>query len=131
MLRLVFLLMTLSWSNLSSADIVVIVNPAFSGTVNTDELARLYTGRSSSLTAFNLTESQALRADFDQKGVGRTSAQLKAYWSKLVFTGKGTPPREVSSEAEMLALIAGDVQSIGYISSGNVNDSVKVIMTLN
>ncbi|WP_333607303.1 phosphate ABC transporter substrate-binding protein [Arsukibacterium sp.] len=131
MLRILSMLMVLGWTNLACADIVVIVNPAFTGSVTTDELARLYTGRSSSLTAVNLAESQAIRAEFDQKGVGRSSAQLKAYWSKLVFTGKGSPPKELTSEAEMLTLIASDPQAIGYVSSANVNDSVKVILTLN
>ncbi len=113
------------------ANIVVIVNPANSSSVNADEIVRIYTGRSNAFNAVNLAESVPLRAQFDEKGVGRTSAQLKAHWSKLVFTGKGTPPAELSSEEAVLEFVANNPQAIGYVSVGKVTDAVKVVHTIN
>lgn len=114
-----------------AADIAVIVNPANTATVTTDELTRLYTGRSSALAAVNLAESSPLRGQFDEKGVGRSSAQLKAHWSKLVFTGKGTPPLELASEAAVIEHVASNPNAIGYIAASSVTDTVKVVLTLN
>lgn len=113
------------------AQVVVVVNPAMNENISSDDIARLYTGRSSVLQPVNLKESDAKRAQFDEKAVGRSSAQLKAYWSKLVFTGKGTPPPELNSDADVIQFVSSNEYGIGYIDAANVTDKVKVIMTLN
>ncbi|GAB2916490.1 phosphate ABC transporter substrate-binding protein [Rheinheimera gaetbuli] len=113
------------------AQVVIVVNPGMTEVVSTDEVARIYTGRSSALVPVNLKDADAKRAVFDEKAVGRSSAQLKAYWSKLVFTGKGNPPQEVASDADVIAFISNNEYGIGYIDAANVTDKVKVIHTLN
>lgn len=113
------------------AQVVVVVNPALNENITTDEIARVYTGRSSVLVPVNLRDADAKRTIFDEKAVGRTSAQLKAHWSKLVFTGKGNPPHEVASDAEVIDFIVNNEYAIGYIDAANVTDKVKVIHTLN
>lgn len=113
------------------ANIAVIVNPANTSSVNAEEVVRIYTGRSNAFNAVNLAESVPLRAQFDEKGVGRTSAQLKAHWSKLVFTGKGTPPAELASEEAVLDFVANNPQAIGYVSADKVTAAVKVVHTIN
>lgn len=113
------------------ANIAVIVNPANDSSINAEEIVRIYTGRSNAFNAVNLAESVPLRAQFDEKGVGRTSAQLKAHWSKLVFTGKGTPPAELGSEEAVLEFVAKNPQAIGYVSADKVTSAVKVVHTIN
>tara|TARA_R110002126_G_scaffold43475_16_gene124578 strand:- start:708 stop:1115 length:408 start_codon:yes stop_codon:yes gene_type:complete len=113
------------------ADIAVIVNPANTTTITPEELNRLYIGRSSALAAVNQAEGSAVRSMFDEKGVGRSSAQLKAYWSKLVFTGKGTPPPELASDAAVIEHVASNPNAIGYVDAASVTDAVKVALTLN
>lgn len=115
------------------AEISVIVNPANANAVSADDLNRLFLGRASSFadgskaTPLNLAEGQVSRDEFDSKVLNRSSAQLKAYWSKLVFTGKGTPPKELADDAAVKAAVAADASAIGYISSGSVDGSVKVV----
>ena len=75
----------------------------------------------------NLDSAMPLRETFDTKVLGKSSSQLKSYWSQKVFTGKGTPPKEVTSGAEMIKLVASNPNIIGYIDSSEANDSVKVI----
>lgn len=133
MLKIALLVFALSFS--VQADIAVIVNPANANAVTADELNRLFLGRASSFadgskaTQLNLAEGQAGRDEFDSKVLNRSSAQLKAYWSKLVFTGKGTPPKELADDAAVKAAVAADSTAIGYISSGSVDSSVKVVAT--
>lgn len=112
------------------AQVVVVVNPSLSEEISKDEIARIYTGRSSVLVPVNLKESDAKREIFNEKAVGRSSAQLKAYWSKLVFTGKGNPPQEVASDADVIAFVSNNEYGIGYIEAANVSDKVKVIHTI-
>lgn len=117
------------------ADISVVVNPANANAVSADDLNRLFLGRASSFadgskaTPLNMAEGQAARDEFDNKVLSRSSAQLKAYWSKLVFTGKGTPPKELADDAAVKAAVAADSSAIGYISSASVDGSVKVVAT--
>ncbi|MDP5135755.1 phosphate ABC transporter substrate-binding protein [Rheinheimera baltica] len=113
------------------AQVVVVVNPAMNETITNDEIARIYTGRSSALTPVNLRDSDTKRAIFDEKAVGRSSSQLKAYWSKLVFTGKGNPPKELASDADVVSFVGSNEYAIGYIDAANVTDQVKVIHTIN
>ncbi|HEX5792604.1 MAG TPA: phosphate ABC transporter substrate-binding protein [Rheinheimera sp.] len=117
------------------AEIAVVVHPSNANAVSSDELNRLFLGRASSFAdgskaiPLNQTEGQAARGEFDSKVLNRSAAQLKAYWSKLVFTGKGTPPKELSDDAAVKAAVAGDTSAIGYISSASVDGSVKVVST--
>lgn len=133
-LKIALLAATLSVSS-AWADISVVVNPANTNAVSADDLNRLFLGRASSFadgskaTPLNMAEGQAARDEFDNKVLSRSSAQLKAYWSKLVFTGKGTPPKELADDAAVKAAVAADSTAIGYISSASVDGSVKVVAT--
>lgn len=131
-IKTVLLLATLL-SGAAVADIAVVVNPANANAVSADDLNRLFLGRASSFadgskaTPLNMAEGTAARDEFDSKVLNRSAAQLKAYWSKLVFTGKGTPPKELADDAAVKAAVAADSSAIGYISSGSVDSSVKVV----
>ncbi|MGX1201442.1 ABC-type phosphate transport system substrate-binding protein [Marinobacter sp. MBR-105] len=100
-----------------------------------DELWDLYLNRSKALPngqsakPFELPEGNATRAEFHDKVTGRNDAQLKAFWSQQVFTGRGQPPAEAGSASGMKAQVASTPGAIGYIDSADVDDSVKVILT--
>lgn len=112
------------------AQVAIVVHPAMAETITKDDIARLYTGRSTVLQPVQLKDSDSKRALFDEKAVGRSSSQLKAYWSKLLFTGKGTPPPELNSDAAVIDFIKNNEYGIGYIDAASVNDQVKVLMTI-
>jgi hypothetical protein len=59
--------------------------------------------------------------------LGRSSSQVSAYWSKLVFTGKGIPPKEVADDAAVVDLVSKNPSVIGYIDKASVTDAVKVV----
>lgn len=65
---------------------------------------------------------------FNERVLNRSSSQLKAYWSKLLFTGRGQPPEVVADDEKMLTEVAADPASIGYIS-GKPGPGVRVIAT--
>ena len=56
-----------------------------------------------------------------------SAVQLKAYWSRIIFTGRGKPPKAVANGVELRKLIAADIQKIGYIEHELVDDSVRVV----
>jgi hypothetical protein len=74
-------------------------------------------------------EGSAAREEFYLKFASKSPAQIKAYWSKIIFTGRGQPPPEVSNGAEVKKFIANHPDAIGYIEQKRVDDSVKVVIT--
>ena len=117
------------------AEISVIVHPNNASNLNQKTISKLYLGKSSSFPGggkavpMNILEGHDLTNEFNKKVLGKSDAQLKSYWSKLVFTGKGTPPKEVSSEADMIQFVSENQGAIGYVSSSAVTPNVKVIAT--
>jgi ABC-type phosphate transport system substrate-binding protein len=115
----------------ASAEIVVIVsqkNPATR--MFSEQASQFFLGKSTMFTPVDQAESSAIRAEFYHKIADKDTAQVKALWSKLVFTGKATAPKEYSSNAEVKKAVAADPKAIGYIDKSAVDDSVKVILTL-
>jgi hypothetical protein len=59
----------------------------------------------------------------------KSAAQMKAYWSKIIFTGRGQPPQEVRDSAEMKKRIIENLAAIGYIDLDMVDGTVRVLHT--
>jgi len=115
----------------ASAEVVVIVsqkNPA--SRMFSEQASQFFLGKSNLFTPVDLPESSAVRAEFYKKMADKDTAQVKALWSKLVFTGKATAPKEYASAAEVKKAVAADPKAIGYIEKSAVDDTVKVILTL-
>ena len=122
------------FSSISYAEIAIIVNKASTLTAaEASDIERVYLGKSKNIggtevTPINQEKNAGLSEAFNKVVLNKTSNQVKAYWSKLVFTGKGTPPQELSNDAEVLNAVKNDVNTIGYIDASVVDDSVKVIL---
>jgi len=72
-------------------------------------------------------ESAKVHDEFYVSFADRTAAQIKAYWSRIIFTGRGQPPKVVSNSGELKQLLAHDPRAIGYMERSAVDDSVKVL----
>ncbi len=75
----------------------------------------------------DLVEGAPERDQFYVMLDGKSPAQLKAYWSKIIFTGRGQPPRAVANGIEMRKVIADNPAAIGYIDAKLVDSSVRVV----
>lgn len=78
----------------------------------------------------DLAEGSALRDEFYSRVVGKSAAQVKAYWSKIIFTGRGRPPREVTTSAEAKKLVAENPGVICYIDRALVDATVHVVLAI-
>ncbi len=72
-------------------------------------------------------EGSPARDEFYAAFTGKSLAQIRAYWAKIIFTGRGQPPKAVSNSTEVRQLIAANPQAISYIERSAVNSSVKVL----
>jgi len=116
--------------SVAHADVVVVVSAKSSTTTMTaDEISQIYLGKSKAMKPVE-TSGSPIRSQFYSKVAGKDEAQVKAIWSKLVFTGKGTAPRELPSSAEVVKAVAADPNAIGYIDKSAVNSTVKVVYSV-
>lgn len=112
------------------AELVVIVSAKASAPTN-EVICQAYLGKTKQPAPVNLPEKNAVRDQFYAKACHKDPAQVRSIWSKLIFTGGGTPPLEVDSEQDMKKTVAADPTRIGYIDKKDVDASVKVVATLN
>ena len=74
-------------------------------------------------------EGAALRAEFYEKAMGKSPAQLKAYWSKMTFSGKAQPPQALADSKAVVKRVAENPKYIGYVDKSAVDATVKVVLT--
>lgn len=120
-------------SQLALAELVVIVNPSNTNALEVKEIQRIFLGKDKKFSdgsesiPINQSQENRQRQSFDEEILGRSSSQVSAYWSKLVFTGKGIPPKEVASDAEVIELVKSNPSVIGYVNKSSVDSSVRTI----
>ena len=109
---------------------IAVVMGAGAGAISKDQVANVYLGRSFDLKPIDLPESNPAREEFYKKATERDPSQVKATWSRIVFSGKGQAPKEVGDAAAVKKAVAADPKAIGYIDKSAVDGSVKVVLTL-
>lgn len=128
-------LLTLSMllPTLACADVEVIVHPSNGTTLDKDSIQRIFLGKTRAFPGggeavpISFKEGSPEEVDFTKNVLSKTPKQLKAYWAKMVFTGKGTPPRQTDSTTEMLNLISANPSLIGFVPAGAATGNVKVV----
>ena len=124
-------------ASVCDAQLVVIVsakNPLT--TLSENDVADIYLGRTSELpggaqvTPIDQADDAAARAEFYRIVTGKSTAQLRAYWSKLIFTGRGQPPREAPDPATVKKLVANGANTIGYVDKSELDATVKAVLAL-
>lgn len=121
-------------SSVVRAEFSVIVHPSTSGDVSKDDIARIFLAKSkklpdgSSAKPVNLDSNAAARAPFESNVLGKSPSQVKAYWSRLIFTGKAVPIEELGDDADVVARVASTPGAIGYVDSAALTDAVRVVL---
>ena len=115
-------------------DVVPVVSAKSAITsLNTAQVADIFLGKTNRFpdgtvaVPIDLSEEAPERERFYAQYTGKSPAQVKAYWSKIIFTGRGQPPRQAASGREMRKLVAENPNAIGYIDPSLVDASVRVL----
>jgi ABC-type phosphate transport system substrate-binding protein len=130
MIKLVAAILAVSATCAAQAADLVAVGAPSAPALTKEQLNDVYLGRNQSLVPFDLPEASPVRADFYKKLTGKDPAQVKALWSRLTFTGKGQPPKELGDAAAVKKAVAADPKAIGYIEKSAVDGSVKVLFAV-
>lgn len=113
------------------AELVIVINPQNdTKTMTTTQAAQFFLGGSVQFIPLEQTNASPIRLEFYKKVLEKEPSQVQAIWARIVFTGKGKPPKECKSSDEVKKAIRENVNAIGYIERSAVDDSVKVIATI-
>jgi ABC-type phosphate transport system substrate-binding protein len=123
-------------SSTTMADVVAVVSSRSTITaLSTNQLADIFLGKTSrfpngeTAVPIDQAEGSIARDLFYGRVAGKTAAQMKAYWSRIIFTGRGQPPRAVLNSGEAKQALAQNLNAVGYIEQSLVDASVKVLLT--
>jgi ABC-type phosphate transport system substrate-binding protein len=76
----------------------------------------------------DLNEGSVARDEFYLKLATMSPAQVQAFWSKIIFTGRGQPPRIASTVLELKKLLLANPNAIGYLDRSVLDSSLKVVL---
>ena len=119
------------------AELVVIVsskNPVVS--LRPEQVADIFLGQNASFpggaeaVALDQNIGSAVRDEFYVKLTSKSRPLLKAYWTKMIFTGRGQPPREAGDSAAVRKLVADNPGLIGYIDKSALDASVRAVLVV-
>lgn len=119
----------------AAADVVAVVSSASPvTTLSKAQVADIFLGKvgrfpnGTSAVAIDRTEGSPTRDEFYVTYAGKSPAQVKSHWAKIIFTGRGQPPKSVSTDSEIKKLIAANPQAIGYLDRSALDASLKVLL---
>lgn len=128
--KLIFTLLAFALSEAHAQNVVIIGHPGLNK-LNTTTVQRIFTGKAIEIdgvhvTAINL-KSGALRDRFLQRYLNQDDEKYIAYWTVRRFIGKGIPPKELSSTAEVIDFVQNTPGAIGYIDEDELKPGLNVV----
>lgn len=118
-----------------AAELVVIVSSKSPiGALRQEQVADIFLGQianfpgGAEVVALDQNIGSPERDEFYSKVTSKTRPLVKAYWTKMIFTGRGQPPKEVGSSAAIRKMVAENPSLIGYIDKSALDASVKTVL---
>jgi ABC-type phosphate transport system substrate-binding protein len=129
------LALALASAGASATELVVVVsakNPV--NALRAAQVADIFLGQvgrfpdGAEAVALDLAFGSPLRNEFYARVASKSPPLMKAHWSKMIFTGRGNPPKEVTNSAAVRKMVADNPALIGYIEKAALDSSVKAVL---
>ena len=132
-LRLIPLLLLIFGCPAVQAEPVVVVdirNPI--ERMTHEEVINIYMGRyrrlGSGAPATPIDQSDpAIRADFYRRLVNKNPSEINAYWSRLVFSGKATPPESAATGKDVARILGNSSGMVAYLDRAEVTNRMRIV----
>jgi hypothetical protein len=126
-------LLLLVSTNVMAAGFKVIANPSVAANaISAEDLKEVFLQEKSALSdgsrvAPVLAKGGPAHEAFVKRYLGKTNDTLQTYYRSLVFTGKGSMPKTLGTDAELVSHIAKTKGAIGYVSADVTLEGVKTL----
>jgi hypothetical protein len=119
----------------AAADFIVVVNAGNrQAALPAAEISNMFLQKSTQwqpgerVMAVDLPEGSPARESFSKAIHNRSTAAVKAYWQRMIFSGRDVPPPEKPTPGDVLAYVKGNPGAIGYVPAGTpLPDGVKAL----
>jgi hypothetical protein len=121
----------------ATAELVIIVhadNPV--DHLSREEVIDLYMGRNTHFPDGKLAQpiDQAtdapIRAEYYLKLLNKNTAQVNAFWARLKFSGRASPPQTLSNTQLINSEVMNNKAAIAYVDSKDLNHKTKIVFRL-
>ncbi|MFZ6817337.1 hypothetical protein [Undibacterium sp. Ji22W] len=134
MLLLLLAATSYSGSLKASNDFVVVANPqAGIDKMSKDDVINVYMGRNRKLASginaqpIDLESPLAEKANFYSVMVNKELPEISSYWARLMFSGQGSPPKQVMTTEQALEIVSNVKGAIAYIDRKKIDKRVKIV----
>ena len=131
LLPLIIIIMSIFFK--AEAGVAVIVHPSNSNELEKNSIKRIFLGKmktfpdGSQAIPISQGDKSVTTDEFNEKVLKRSKSQLRAYWSKLIFTGKGSEPKVMDNGQQLIDIVSSNPNLIGFVDEKLVTDKVKVV----
>jgi hypothetical protein len=135
-LMMLLLLASAGYSSVlkASNDFVVIANlQAGIDKMSKDEVINVYMGRNRKLASginaqpIDIESPIGEKANFYTVMVDKELSEISSYWARLLFSGQGSPPKQVTNAEQALNIVSNSKGAIAYIDRKKVDKRVKIV----
>ncbi|MBC7860369.1 MAG: hypothetical protein H7Z39_16670 [Burkholderiaceae bacterium] len=78
------------------------------------------------VTPVNASPGNGARGRFLQTYLNQDEEKYTAYWTVRRYIGKGAPPKELASAADVIAYVQANPGSVGYIEEGDLKPGLSL-----
>ena len=71
------------------------------------------------------------RTTFYKTLTNKNKKQLSKYWAKMIFTGKGIPPKKFENISELIEFVKNNKNAITYLKKEYLTKELKIIGEIN
>lgn len=120
---------------LSAQELVVVVSKNFAvSSLDQATVKRLFLAKSNQIEGKKIKlielKNSKFQEPFYKEVTGKSLSQLHAYWTTLIFTGKGRPPKRVAKIEELREKMRSEENYLAYLPREQVDKEMKVIYSL-
>jgi hypothetical protein len=130
-IKIVSLTFFLLFAQAHAGEIVLIGNgnvPRMDGVT----VQKIYTGKVISVSGINVTPvgikpGATVRNNFLREFLNQDEEKYTAYWTVRRYIGKGAPPTEFDSDADLIRYVQSTPGAVGYIDEADLKPGMNVI----
>jgi hypothetical protein len=135
--KLIFFFILLLASNSARAmagEILVVAGPNFpiKNALTKDQVRMAFLGKPASVDGVQIhaldRKEHSVKTNFYKQIVGRSSVEMKAYWSEQVFTSIGYPPPAANDLADLKKLLSDSKDEISYVDGSENTSGLNVLL---
>lgn len=114
--------------------VVVVSATSTIGPLSQDQVINIFLGRYRRLPNGDLAvpidqpETGSLRAEFYRRLVNKDLNEINAYWARLIFSGRTSPPIQAMDAAEVIQLLKTNPGGMTYVERSQIDKRLRIVL---